>query len=232
MSGPVWDFDWAFKDLQLYGLTNGEGWMYRINEWQRTPPSDGWMVRLMQDSTFVDKVNQRYYSLRNTLLSEDYLFGYVDSVQSLLDEAQQRHYQRWDILGRNVGASELGIPPNTYEGVIDLFKDWVTTRLQWLDNNIEKLYESATVRQTTGIEQLTANFRIFPNPATNSIYIENSTGIQQLEIYNSIGNKVLSENYNGEYSVLLAIDQLTTGIYVAKVTSNDFNIRVSKFIKK
>ena len=231
-SGPVWDFDWAFKDLQLYGLTNGEGWMYRINEWNRTPPSDGWMVRLLQDSTFVDKVNERYYSLRNTLLSEDYLFSYVDSVQSLLDEAQKRHYQRWDILGKNVGASELGTPPDTYEGVIAQFKNWVETRLQWLDNNIVRLYESATVRQTGVSRHQLSYIRIFPNPAYNSVFIENSTGIQQLEIYNSMGQKVVSENYYGAYSVQLAVDQFANGLYIVQFISNDFTTHSSKFVKK
>lgn len=230
-SGPVWDFDWAFKDLDIYKLTNGEGWMYRINDWQRNPPSDGWMVRLMQDSSFVEKVNERYYSLRNTILSEDYLFGYVDSVQSLLDEAQQRHYQRWDILGKNVGASELGIPPDTYEGVLDLFKNWVGTRLRWLDYNIPKLYESAIVT-TAEMGSEHSQTRIFPNPATDLIYIENSTGIQQLEVFNSVGQKVISENYYGGYSIQLAIDQLTKGLYILQFTSTDFNTHVSKFIKK
>ena len=231
-SGPVWDFDWAFKDLELYGLTNGEGWMYRINEWNRTPPSDGWMVRLMQDSTFVDKVNERYYSLRKTILSTSYLFNYVDSIHSLLDEAQEWHYKRWDILGKNVGASELGTPPSTYAGVMIQFKDWVSTRLRWLDRNIVKLYESATVRQTGIDNQPLSSFRLFPNMAPNSIFIENSTGIQQLEVYNSTGRKVISENYYGAYSVQLALDQLTSGLYIVQFTSNDFITHVSKFIKK
>ena len=68
--------------------------------------------------------------------------------------------------------------------------------------------------------------------APNSIFIENSTGIQQLEVYNSTGRKVISENYYGAYSVQLALEQLTSGLYIVQFTSNDFTKHVSKFIKK
>ncbi len=41
--------------------------------------------------------------LRKTILGEIYLNHVIDSVATLLDEAQERHYQKWKILGINVG---------------------------------------------------------------------------------------------------------------------------------
>ncbi|MBN2635543.1 MAG: T9SS type A sorting domain-containing protein, partial [Prolixibacteraceae bacterium] len=66
----------------------------------------------------------------------------------------------------------------------------------------------------------------------NFLYIENSTGIQKLEVFNSVGQKVISENYYGGYSIQLAIDQLTKGLYIVQFTSNNLKTHVSKFIKK
>jgi len=229
-SGPVWDFDWAFKDLEYYGLTDGIGWMFQINEYNRTPTSDGWMVRLMQDSAFVYQVNKRYYSLRETILSEEYLFNYVDSVHSLLNEAQQRHYQKWDILGKNTGAPEIGEQPTTYEGELDQFKDWVDLRLNWLDNNIKTLYEFAIAGQTS-VENQISYFRVFPNPAINSLFIENSVGIKQAEIINSTGKKVSTQTYYGDFSIQLNIEQLESGIYILLIQTSDKNINSTKFVK-
>ncbi len=76
----------------------------------------------------------------------------------LLDEAQERHYQKWDILGINVGTPEYGEQPETFSGEIEKFKGWINRRLTWLDENM--------VGETSDpVNEHPAEFRIFPNPA-------------------------------------------------------------------
>ena len=62
---------------------------------------------------------------RKTILSETYLYNVIDSVAILLDEAQERHFQKWRILGINVGTPEYGEQPETFSGEIEKFKGWI-----------------------------------------------------------------------------------------------------------
>src|SRR4030042_2838078 len=90
----------------------------------------------MQDDVFANQIHDRYFLLRKTILSETSLYHVVDSVATLLDEAQARHYQKWDILGINAGTPEYGEQPETFSGEIEKFKSWINRRLTWLDENM------------------------------------------------------------------------------------------------
>ena len=98
------------------------------------PP--GWYIRLLQDTTFANELNCRYFNLRNTILDTSNIFSFIDSLSSMLSEPQNRHYTRWPILGINVGTPEVGIQPTSYSGGIIKFKNWINERLIWLDANM------------------------------------------------------------------------------------------------
>ncbi len=126
-SGPVWDFDWAWKNITEncinFNQTDGSGWAYRINDCFAYPVPPSWEVRLMQDQEFINMVHDKYYLLRRTILSRTSINKVIDSVANLLSEAQDRHYQKWKILGINVGTPESGEQPSSYDGEIEKFKD-------------------------------------------------------------------------------------------------------------
>jgi hypothetical protein len=86
------------------------------------------MTRLLQDPHFANNLKHRYRSLRETILSTETIFSYIDSVSTFLNEAQKRHYTRWDILGENVGVPEVGYIPTTFNTEIGKFKNWIETR--------------------------------------------------------------------------------------------------------
>ena len=67
------------------------------------------------------------------------------------------------------------------------------------------------------------NFKVnlYPNPAKKSITISGLNEIATIEIYNSIGAKILESKFTGETK--LNID-FPTGIYFAKITSGDQSI--------
>ncbi|MDP4221800.1 MAG: CotH kinase family protein, partial [Bacteroidota bacterium] len=150
-SGPPWDMDWAWKDITEdcihFDQTDGSGWAYRVADCVDWPVPPSWEVRLMQDSDFANRIYSRYFSLRKTFLSQEYLDQAIDSVANLLDEAQNRHYQKWPILGINVGTGEYGEQPDSYAGEIVKFKSWISRRLDWLDANM--------VGEATGINEST-----------------------------------------------------------------------------
>lgn len=69
---------------------------------------------------------------------------------------------------------------------------------------------------------------IYPNPATDEIFISNETIIKELNIYNQIGQRVLFETIlsNG-----IDISMLKHGMYVIEVVSEEFIIREKLIIE-
>jgi hypothetical protein len=212
-AGPVWDFDWAWKNIWdcFYQVTDGSGWSYKVNDCVNIwPNSNGWIVRLLQDEDFANALNKRYFELRNSYLSLSHLQSYIDSVQRLANEAQVRHYTKWNILSSNVGAPEVDSQPSTYAGQVTKFNNWIKTRLTWLDANMP----GKSIATGLDTEPQAFSYRIFPNPSSDMVYIESSSIIQEIKIINSAGNLVLSQSALWTYESMLNVSDLPTGIYL------------------
>jgi hypothetical protein len=211
-AGPVWDFDWAWKniwDCAAFQATDGSGWSYKINDCPNIwPNSNGWTVRLLQDPDFANALNKRYFELRNSYLSFSYLNSFIDSVKNLANEAQVRHYTKWNILSQSVGAPEVDSQPGTYEGQVTKFKNWIQTRITWLDRNMPG--------NSTATDPIQADFsyRIFPNPTTDVVYLEASSEIQDIEIFHGSGKSVIHRSGLSVFSAKLDVSNLTPGIYL------------------
>ena len=102
-----------------------------------------WWDKLDDDPNYQRAWNDRWVSLRESTLSTDQLLGRIDSVAALLDEAQVRNFEKWDILGEVVWApngnsradpGETG--RDTYAKEVSFLRDWVEARLQWIDTQV------------------------------------------------------------------------------------------------
>jgi hypothetical protein len=78
--------------------------------------------------------------------------------------------------------------------------------------------------------QLTQNFKIFPNPASNIIYIDNTTNESSFQIYNSTGELIRTVTEIGLGETAIDISDLPTGIYLIKGEKTPNSI--AKFIRK
>ncbi|MEI9956809.1 MAG: T9SS type A sorting domain-containing protein [Ferruginibacter sp.] len=100
-------------------------------------------------------------------------------------------------------------------------------RLKIIDNNGSYKYSAIIVLKNG---KVTSGFGVYPNPATDKIFINASKKINRLEIINSTGTIVNSKtNINLTDPVL--ISTLSPGIYFAKAYTAD-EVLVSKFIKE
>jgi hypothetical protein len=228
-SGPVWDYDWAWKNITEncihFNQTDGSGWAYKINECNAYPVPPSWEVKLMQDRKFVSELHDKYFILRKNILSQTHLDQIIDSVAALLEMAQNRHYQKWKILGINVGTPESGEQPDTYSGEIQKFKSWINTRLAWLDDNmVGKSYASVD-----GYQPLC---RIFPNPAGENLYIESDTIVRKIILYNYSGIPVREKTDCNDYSVTLNLANLSPGLYIARIYFGYGGIITRRLVKK
>ena len=227
-AGPVWDFDWAWKNIYDCAETRnkiGAGWAYKVNDCIRTY-SPGWYVRLLEDQGFANKVNCRYTALRQTTLSLDSIYAFMDSIYNIVIEPQVHHYNRWDILGKGTGAPEMDAPSQTYDEEFNRLKDWIATRITWLDANMMGSHDNC---DPTGIdEDENIIFKVYPNPANQYLYIESEKMIQQVQIFNLTGNMVFSDNSESKFSWHLNIDGLPKGLYFIKAFMNNQQVIVRK----
>ncbi|MGK0186991.1 MAG: hypothetical protein ACI9R3_002776 [Verrucomicrobiales bacterium] len=127
---PVWDYN-----LSLGNANYSSG--YLPIGWHRDAhPSGGhpWFRRLHDDPELSHRSWQRYSELRKGLFSTENLMRMIDEHAAQLQEAAERNFRRWPILGRRVWPNAPGYRQRaTYHAEIDWMKKWLTTRLEWID---------------------------------------------------------------------------------------------------
>ena len=196
----------------MFTNTDGSGWAYQVNDCDVWPTPPVYMTRLLQDVHFANRLKLRYETLRGSVLSTEYLFSYIDSVTTYLSEAQKRHYTRWDILGENVGAPEVGYIPTTFNSEMGKFKDWIERRLNWLDANIPG--DANGPLGPSGQEEV--SLRLFPNPASDLVYVESNISISRIDLLQVSGIRVLQSVPAG-FSSSINISSLSPGLYIVHI---------------
>jgi len=230
-AGPVWDFDWAWKNLRdcsLLANTDGSGWAYKTNDC-RVTDTPGWYVRLLQDSSFANELNCRYFQLRQTILSLDHLYEVMDSIYNVVKEPQKNHFERWQILGVRTGAPEIEQPATTYDQEVARLKEWIRIRLEWMDANMPGNHDHCTTYKEE-YKQDPVAMRIFPNPATDGFYVEAAKEIQALDLYDISGRKILFSREVHSYSVWIESAGIEPGIYLVKTIFSDRSVRTDRII--
>ena len=162
-----------------------------------------------------------------TILSLNYIYNQIDSVASLLDDAQQRHFQKWKILGINVGTPEPDYQPETFAGEIQKFKEWITKRLTWLDENMV-----GSITSSGSISLNSTICRVFPNPVSEVLYIESDKEIRNISILNLAGIPVAEFTDCNDYSVTLNLSNLSPGLYLTRIYFKHGEIITKRFVKQ
>ena len=131
--GPFWDYNLAFGNVNYCSGDQTSGWQV-----DGACPDLGnnpfWFERLLEDTIYVNKLKCRWEYLRMRSFHEDSIRNYIDSVTSYINDAQNRNFQRWNILGNYVWPnSYVG---NTYQDEVNFLKDWISNRILWMDNNL------------------------------------------------------------------------------------------------
>lgn len=221
MAGPVWDFDWAWTDVDecsIFAATDGSGWAHHINDCNPDVNSPGWYIKMMQDTNFVNALYCRWTLFRETILDTSYLFNYIDSVTTYLDSAQVRHYEKWGTLGIDVGTPEVGQVPADYQGDMDFFKDWIAERIAWLDDNITGYCFSTGIES----ERPSPMLSVFPNPASDKVYVEGISPHEgNLLLYDLTGKQVKFNALKIDSHYEVDVSTLPAGAYFIQWISED-----------
>jgi hypothetical protein len=139
--GPLWDYNLSMGNFGSGALSSPLDWYYPVRTENGTHK---WFIRLFEDFEFRLKTADRWFDLRESVFSNSRLLADIDRYALLLDEAQVRNFQRWDILGRQIDYN----PPSwrdrdTYQKEVDWLKTWLEDRLAWMDQAIAEERASA-----------------------------------------------------------------------------------------
>lgn len=139
--GPIWDFNLAFGNADYCRGGDYNVWAHRFNE---RCPGDRWHIpfwwqRLLEDPTWVTQVQNRWDDLRAAEFSETEIHRRIDEYVALFASSGsgRSNFKRWQILNEYVWPNNnVG---GTYDMEIFYLKQWISNRLQWLDENIAGL---------------------------------------------------------------------------------------------
>ena len=131
----VWDFDLTMGNCDYFDSAVGNTYTnFFIKDYGAWGRNTSWYHRLFQDPAFVDKVQARWKEVLPQLKTVP---DYIDEQHGMLFGAEDRNFERWDILNKYVwpNAKVLG----TYTAELNFLKDFYNGRLNWLDTNLMKL---------------------------------------------------------------------------------------------
>jgi hypothetical protein len=165
-----------------------------------------------------------------TILDTAHIFAYMDSVESLVQNAQARHFQRWPLLGLSGPAPEIGNVATTYAGELDTLKAWITLRLQWLDENIPGLCPNVSIGDD--LRQIANNFYFYPNPGNGNFHFEgfiDSDTPLQMHVYDLTG-RMIDRVSLPPGSLKFDYRLNRKGVFLFTITSNNGILQSGKLI--
>jgi len=229
--GPVWDFNLGYGNFD-YCDEAPVGWAHEFNVTCGSP-HPFWISKLLGVPDIQNRIHCRWDSLRQTVLTTEKLIQYIDSTALVLEEAQERNFNRWNVLGRYIWPNSF--VGDTYEEELDFMKDWLVDRLNWMDNN---MLGSCIPTSTSNILNDNA-IQVFPNPFEDDIHIQVNQRIDipiQIRLYDVVGRLLSIHLLDGQTIGITSwnIEQLklTNGVYFYEVSTGKEMLTQGKLIKK
>jgi len=219
--GPGWDYNRSMGNARYYTSWSPTVW------WLREPyGSDpelwyriNWAKRLMLDPVFMSTYSKRWYELRQTHFSYDYLYDLIDSYALVLDEAKTRNFERWQVLGVSISNKYVF---NTFDEEIDYMKSWIEQKFTWLDEQF-----STNDTDSDDIYDF-QSARAYPNPFSSSttiLFHMRKAGRVRIDIFDLTGRNITTLINDwctvGLNEVRFEASQLTSGYYIFTISSEE-----------
>ncbi len=218
--GPIWDFNlsmgrtWYPEDALRYDEWEIHHNSYKPNDSPKVP---FWWEILGHTPAFATRAQERWWTLRKTLFSSDYLFSTIDSLTASIQEARIRNFERWPGSGSN----------QDYAREIQVLKGWLIQRTNWIDSNISKLM--TVDPDSPGIVENFSLKQNYPNPfnATTQIqfYLSKAATVE-LTIYNILGQAMTTCLYRifpaGLHTYKFDASDFPPGLYIYQIKVENF----------
>jgi spore coat protein CotH len=104
--------------------------------WLETPLFN----RCMKHRWFREALKNTWRDLREKgIISAEKIFAMIDRNAQVLEDARKRNFKRWPTDPRRSPYPDA----NTFYREIDYMKDWITKRIQWLDDRMATIHSIA-----------------------------------------------------------------------------------------
>ena len=235
-AGPPWDYNLGYGNVdygQDWDAAETYGWCYTQGSRMY------WFERLMEDEAYRNLVYCRWTEFRETIYSDDNIESIIDSCVTVLGDAVDRNYDKYPILGEYFWPSLYY--PDTYEEEIEILKDWLFERLQWIDNKWYNMGHCADTGTKIDAFAETLTVKVYPNPSDFSnlnFELQPVTTVEKLSvnIYDLQGRlleqEIKSDVNNGKVIFQFSnLSHFNPGIYIYKIVGNNGIISVGKLSK-
>ncbi|MBE9510547.1 MAG: CotH kinase family protein [Bacteroidetes bacterium] len=182
--GPVWDFNLGYGNVD-YGSSERawetDGWIY--DKWGRIY----WWRRLFEDASVLNLLKCRWEFLRQGAFHNDSIQMIFDSLEVYLDEAQERNFNKWKVLGNYIWPNYF--VGDTWQEEMSYLNIWVLNRLSWMDTNMPGICDSSGINSITNREYI----NVYPNPFSDNITFRIRSpeeGILNVRIFDLLGREV------------------------------------------
>ena len=236
--GPIWDFNLGFGNADYYNGSDIEGWAWSMNS-NPYAYNDFWLIpfwwqRFLTDPEYVEVLKNRWQELRNGPYKTETILAFIDSTANVLNEAKTRNFQKYNIL-------DYYVWPNNYVGgsynaEITYLKDWITARLDWLDQGFNDIVTS--LKDEASIAN---KIKVSPNPFNEWVKFEfpDFHSKHDVEVYSVLGEKIVKlrtkkihetsyVNWNGLDSSGYPVKP---GLYLLIIKKKGIVIAYEKFVK-
>lgn len=122
--GPIWDFDISLGNINYNGNYSPEGWWIR---------QGGWFAALFQHELFQQKLKQRWTYWKSNGLNK--IFEHINARAGQLSFSQVQNFNKWQTLYAFTWPNYVVL--GTYENEVQYLKDWLNSRIQWIDSQLQ-----------------------------------------------------------------------------------------------
>ncbi|MFC0877456.1 CotH kinase family protein [Saccharicrinis sp. FJH2] len=194
---PFWDYNLCFGNANFLGGDITTGWMKDdkpngIGSGDFGNEIPFWWDRFREDPFFETVLKFRWEKLREGVLSKDSLNNFVDSCAFVLRDAQERNFDKFNILSTYEWPNPY--VGGTYANEISHLKSWISQRIDWLDAQIGAIEEAFP----NGIEEQYVpenSVAVYPNPFNDrfTISFDLQSGNDVVVVIRNVLGQVISE---------------------------------------
>jgi len=229
--GPVWDFDLAFGNTNFQEANIINKW-----QWQNSGCKKLHHDYLFRDTSLVNMYKNRWKELRASALSTESIMFLIDSLNTHLGPAIERNYQVWPVENKTLDIMGFRLCMN-YDEDISLLKQWILDRLEWMDQNTERIYRRYSPEPLSISSYDESQIKFGPVPCVAELkFTTPALGSEAMVyVYSASGQlvnaeKAVSDNNNLHGNINTQLFQ--SGIYNAVIVYKNGQTKSFKFIKK
>ena len=150
--GPVWDFDLAFDNNQrVYPTLDKKDFTFKYDIAAGT--MNTFAIKILSDQKFIDNLKIIWAKFKESKVTKEVLYKYIDDTIDLINESQKLNFMRWDILNTKILLNP--VVRGSFEAEVEYLKYFINKRFDILDEIVNKAsFETINAK----IEKKSKNF--------------------------------------------------------------------------